>query len=148
MFGHYRCLVFAYGSGVFQQQGQQTKDNMTDFIFCVEVCLCLENSNSGGFFCTTLLNRIVKNGTRRTWPGTHHIMPPLQGLSHNWTYSEDIVQTGRRFLGPKRITAIQRFYGAKLYFNTLVPWGEGKIKYGVIDRCVKSTLWTKVMFES
>ena len=33
----YRCLVFAYGSGVFQQQGQQTKDNMTDFIFCVEV---------------------------------------------------------------------------------------------------------------
>ena len=75
-------------------------------------------------------------------------MPPLQGLSHNWTYSEDIVQTGRRFLGPKRITAIQRFYGAKLYFNTLVPWGEGKIKYGVIDRCVNSTFWTKVMFES
>ena len=33
----FRCLVFAYGSGVFQQQGQQTKDNMTDFIFCVEV---------------------------------------------------------------------------------------------------------------
>ena len=41
-----------------------------------------------------------------------------------------------RFLGPQRITAIQRFYGAKLYFNTLVPWGEGKIKYGVIDRWV------------
>ena len=39
-----------------------------------------------------------------------------------------------RLLGPQRITAIQRFYGAKLYFNTLVPWGEGKIKYGVIDR--------------
>ena len=51
-------------------------------------------------------------------------------------------------MGPKRITAIQRFYGAKLYFNTLVPWGEGKIKYGVIDRCVNSTFWTKVMFES
>ena len=33
----HRCLVFAYGSGVFQQQGQQMKDNMTDFIFCVEV---------------------------------------------------------------------------------------------------------------
>merc|ERR1719234_2933475 len=31
-----RSLVFAYGSGVFQQSGQQTKDNMTDFIFCVE----------------------------------------------------------------------------------------------------------------
>ena len=45
IFGDYRCLVFAYGSGVFQQQGQQTKDNMTDFIFCVEVCLCLENSH-------------------------------------------------------------------------------------------------------
>ena len=38
--------------------------------------------------------------------------------------------------------SIQRFYGAKLYFNTLVPWGEGKIKYGVIDR------WERKYIES
>ena len=47
-----------------------------------------------------------------------------------------------RFLGPQRIMSIQRFYGAKLYFNTLVPWGEGKIKYGVIDR------WERKYIES
>jgi len=91
-----RSLVFAYGSGVFQQSGQQTKDNMTDFIFCVE--------------------------DSEEWH--------KENLARHPSHYASLA----RFLGPQRITAIQRFYGAKLYFNTLVPWGEGKIKYGVIDR--------------
>ena len=70
----YRSLVFAYGSGVFQQQGQQTKDNMTDFIFCVEVLGTWHTSIS--VLIMKPINRTVKSGTRKIWSDIHHIMHP------------------------------------------------------------------------
>jgi len=39
----------------------------------------------------------------------------------------------RRF-GPKVISDVQEKYGAHFYFNTLIPFEEGQIKYGVISR--------------
>lgn len=39
-----------------------------------------------------------------------------------------------RQLGPKLIADAQAKYGAQMYFNTLVPYEEGHIKYGVISR--------------
>ena len=39
-----------------------------------------------------------------------------------------------RQLGPKLIADAQVKYGAQMYFNTLVPYEEGHIKYGVISR--------------
>ncbi|KAF2354189.1 Phosphatidate cytidylyltransferase mitochondrial [Trinorchestia longiramus] len=38
-----------------------------------------------------------------------------------------------RFLGPATVTNVQCNWGAKIYFNTLVPTHEGLIKYGVIS---------------
>ena len=39
----------------------------------------------------------------------------------------------RRF-GSRAIADIQRKYGGQFYFNTLIPFEEGQIKYGVISR--------------
>ena len=39
-----------------------------------------------------------------------------------------------RSLGPKMITEMQTRWGARLFFNTLIPFEDGKIKYGVISR--------------
>ena len=39
-----------------------------------------------------------------------------------------------RMMGPAAIRRCQEEWGARLYFNTLVPWGQGMIKYGVINR--------------
>ncbi|CAL4100612.1 unnamed protein product, partial [Meganyctiphanes norvegica] len=47
-----------------------------------------------------------------------------------------------RFGGPEFITKMQDNWGAKIYFNTLVPTNEGMIKYGVISR---SNLITDLM---
>ena len=39
-----------------------------------------------------------------------------------------------RQLGPKIISDLQTKYGSHMYFNTLVPFENGQIKYGVISR--------------
>lgn len=38
-----------------------------------------------------------------------------------------------KWLGPKRITSLQQSYGAGIYYNTLVPFEQRFIKYGVIS---------------
>ncbi|KAK8743778.1 hypothetical protein OTU49_001261 [Cherax quadricarinatus] len=38
-----------------------------------------------------------------------------------------------RFGGPHFIASVQENWGAKIYFNTLIPTHEGMIKYGVIS---------------
>ena len=92
-----RCLVFAYGSGVFRQEGHKdTKDNMTDFIFAVHDTELWHKENLA---------------------------------KHPSHYS-----TMARLMGPAAIRKCQEEWGARLYFNTLVPWGKGMIKYGVISR--------------
>ena len=39
-----------------------------------------------------------------------------------------------RAFGEKFVTEMQTKWGARLYFNTLIPFEDGKIKYGVISR--------------
>jgi hypothetical protein len=39
-----------------------------------------------------------------------------------------------RILGPRLISELQDKWGARLYFNTLIPFESGLIKYGVISR--------------
>ncbi|XP_045592279.1 phosphatidate cytidylyltransferase, mitochondrial [Procambarus clarkii] len=39
-----------------------------------------------------------------------------------------------RFGGPHFIASVQQNWGAKIYFNTLIPTHEGMMKYGVISR--------------
>ena len=60
--------------------------------------------------------------------------------SQSW-HSENLARHGShysdlaRLAGPGRVAAWQKDFGAGLYFNTLVPWGDkGRIKYGVIQR--------------
>jgi len=92
-----RSLVFAYGSGVFRQEGHKdTKDNMTDFIFTV-------NDSE-------------------------------QWHRENLAIHPNHYSSMARMMGPAAIKRCQEEWGARLYFNTLVPWGQGMIKYGVINR--------------
>lgn len=39
-----------------------------------------------------------------------------------------------RLAGPKFISEVQDKWAGRLYFNTLIPFEEGLIKYGVISR--------------
>ena len=39
-----------------------------------------------------------------------------------------------RKLGHKAVSDLQEQYGAQMIFNTLIPFEEGLIKYGVISR--------------
>ena len=95
---HVRCLVFAYGSGVFQQDNHSDlSQNMTDFIIGVE--------------------------DSESW---HR-----QNLHLHPSHYSCLARLG----GSERVAAWQDQYGARLYFNTLVPWSDkGSIKYGVIQR--------------
>lgn len=88
-------MAFAYGSGVFQQTGQDKSKNMLDFIIVVD--------------------------NAHTW----HAENLKVNKSH---YS--FLST----FGPKVISKIQEKYGAGIYFNTLVPFEERLIKYGVISK--------------
>ena len=41
--------------------------------------------------------------------------------------------SGLRVLGPGWISKIQQHFGAKIFYNTLIPVGDDYIKYGVIS---------------
>lgn len=87
-------MAFAYGSGVFQQEGNEMSNNMLDFILVVEE-------------------------------------------SEKW-HSENLKMNGKHYsslslFGPKFISDVQNNYGAGVYFNTLVPFEQRLIKYGVIS---------------
>ena len=89
-------LAFAYGSGVFKQEGNVSKSNMTDFI------LVVNNSEE--------------------WH--------TENLKVNPKDYSGIMSV----LGPKVISEIQDKFGAKCYFNTLIPFEDGLIKYGVVSK--------------
>jgi len=96
-FPQQRSLVFAYGSGVFLQEGQETtKQNMTDFIIA------------------------VKNTEQ--WH--------KENLERHPNHYSSLA----RALGSEAVARCQENWGARLYFNTLVPFGNGLIKYGVISK--------------
>jgi len=54
----------------------------------------------------------------------------------------------RAFLTPKLVARLQTDYGAKIYFNTLVPFEDGLIKYGVIstDDLIEDLLGWNTMY--
>jgi translocator assembly and maintenance protein 41 len=88
-------FVFAYGSGVFQQQGHKdVSKNMLDFIFVVD--------------------------NPQEW---HR-----KNLARNPKHYSFL-----KYLGAHNVANIQERFGAKVYFNTLVPCESRLIKYGVIS---------------
>ena len=89
-------LAFAYGSGVFKQEGNISRGNMVDFI------LVVENSEE--------------------WHTQNLVMNPKD-------YSGFMSMLGGKMLGD-----IQDRLGAKCYFNNYIPFEDGLIKYGVINR--------------
>ena len=87
-------MVFAYGSGVFQQKGHKDmRKNMLDFIFVVDNSVDWHTEN----------------------------------LKHNSSHYSVL-----KHLGPNYIAQIQEKFGARIYFNTLVPCEGRLLKYGVI----------------
>ena len=86
-------MAFAYGSGVFQQQGGDMSKNMLDFIIVVDNPVQWHEEN-------------------------------LETNSNHYSFL--------KHLGAKRICSIQENYGAGIYFNTLIPFEQRLIKYGVI----------------
>lgn len=88
-------FAFAYGSGVFQQQGHvDMSKNMLDFIFVVDDATEWHKENIA---------------------------------AHASHYS------ALKYLGPAYVAQIQQGLGAGVYFNTLVPFMDRIIKYGVIS---------------
>ena len=104
-------MAFAYGSGVFQQTGQDKSKNMLDFILVVDD------------------------------PQAWH----KENLKLNKSHYSFLAR-----LGPKYISIIQENYGAGIYFNTLVPFEDRLIKYGVIskDRLVTDLLEWNTLYVS
>ena len=95
-------MVFAYGSGVFQQSGSKMSKNMLDFIFVVDD------------------------------PKSWHAENVERNADH---YSAFF----RMF--PQRIAPYQENKGAGVFFNTLIPFEERLIKYGVVNtNCLISDL--------
>lgn len=96
-------MAFAYGSGVFQQTGNEMSNNMLDFVFVVDNPQEWHREN------------MYTNSKHYSF---------LKHFSH------------------KNVAKIQDRYGAGIYFNTLVPFEQRLIKYGVIgtDRLVSDLL--------
>lgn len=97
-------MAFAYGSGVFKQEGHNDMSkNMLDFIFVVDDPVSWHREN-------------IK------WNKKHY--------------------SCLKFLGPNYLSRFQNYYGAGVYFNTLIPVDDRLIKYGVIstDRLISDLL--------
>ncbi|KAL3872881.1 hypothetical protein ACJMK2_036062 [Sinanodonta woodiana] len=86
-------MAFAYGSGVFQQQGQDMSKNMLDLILVVD----------------------------------DPILWHKQNLQQNRKHYSIV-----KYFGPRNISILQNSCGG-IYFNTLIPFEERLIKYGVIS---------------
>lgn len=87
--------VFAYGSGVIQQQNERMSDKMVDFI-------------------------VVTRDTQ----SFHEV-----NRDHNPRHYSAI-----RYLGTDKLVQLQRYFGARLYYNTRVKTPYGRMmKYGLID---------------
>ncbi|XP_031568293.1 phosphatidate cytidylyltransferase, mitochondrial-like [Actinia tenebrosa] len=87
-------LAFAYGSGVFKQEGNISAENMIDFVFVVDD-------------------------------------------SYRW-HEENIALHSSHYsflknFGTNAIVTTQDSFGAGVYYNTLVPFYDRMIKYGVIS---------------
>jgi translocator assembly and maintenance protein 41 len=89
-------LCFAYGSAVFRQSGNVSKDNVTDFILTVD--------------------------------------DPIKWHEENLRLNPGDYSGIMRRIGPKLVADVQDKIGARLIFNTLIPFESGLIKYGVISR--------------
>ncbi|MEE6501607.1 hypothetical protein FKM82_004272 [Ascaphus truei] len=72
-------------------------------------------------------------------PVTWHTMNIMQNRSH---YSF------MKYLGPKKITQLQKNYGAGVYYNTLVPCDGKMIKYGIVstDTLIEDLLHWKTLY--
>eukprot|EP00088_Acartia_fossae_P033415 TRINITY_DN3420_c0_g1_i10.p1 TRINITY_DN3420_c0_g1~~TRINITY_DN3420_c0_g1_i10.p1 ORF type:complete len:376 (+),score=11.87 TRINITY_DN3420_c0_g1_i10:56-1183(+) len=58
---------------------------------------------------------------------------PVTWHAQNLELNPHHYPTTIRLLGPKFISYLQTNFGAKIYFNTLIPFEDGLIKYGVIS---------------
>ncbi|KAK7505411.1 hypothetical protein BaRGS_00003156 [Batillaria attramentaria] len=97
-------MAFAYGSGVYQQEGHpDMSHNMLDFVIVVD--------------------------DAKTWHKEN-----LKLNRHHYSFL--------KYTGSHSIAYLQNNFGAGVYFNTLVPFEDRFIKYGVIttDRLITDLL--------
>lgn len=98
---------FAYGSAVFEQK--------------LAVNVEAESANSS-----------EKNDGRKMIDLVLAVDNPVtwhqENLAKNWSH-----YSGLRYLGAGTIAKIQQHFGAKIFYNTLIPVGDEYIKYGVIS---------------
>ncbi|XP_071440604.1 phosphatidate cytidylyltransferase, mitochondrial [Hetaerina americana] len=96
MFPERFSFCFAYGSGVYKQLGDDTKEKkMIDMIFVVEDPVEWHKEN-------------------------------ISRHPHHYSVL--------RYLGEQFVSQLQENWGAKVYFNTLIPFEGGLIKYGIVSR--------------
>ena len=73
------------------------------------------------------------------WWKTRLKSTPAVNIKKLLIYQENLRQnpahypSAMRYLGHEAIARLQTDFGAKIYFNTLIPFEDGKIKYGVIS---------------
>jgi translocator assembly and maintenance protein 41 len=87
-------LAFAYGSGVFKQEGNISPENMIDFVFVVDDSYRWHEENIA-------------------------LHPSHYSFLRNF--------------GTNAVVNVQDNFGARVYYNTLVPFSGRMIKYGVIS---------------
>ena len=58
---------------------------------------------------------------------------PVSWHKKNLVMNADHYPDLLKMMGPKTIISLQTDYGARIYFNTLIPFEDGLIKYGVIS---------------
>nr|CAG4646287.1 EOG090X06VP [Macrothrix elegans] len=102
-------FAFAYGSGAFQQHGHKP----TEYPLIFEVTMVI-------LFKANVVDVILVVENAEAFHEAN--------LKHNWKHYSSI-----RYLGSKALTSFQENWGARVYFNTLVPYRYGLFKYGVIS---------------
>ncbi|KAI2810573.1 Phosphatidate cytidylyltransferase, mitochondrial [Blomia tropicalis] len=97
---------FAYGSAIFKQSLDYQPSQ--------------SSSASSGKMKSQMIDLVIAVDNPLEW----HRANIFRNSSH---YS------GLRFLGPKWISYIQQHFGARIFYNTLIPIENDYIKYGVIS---------------